>query len=732
MFPESHLSTTAVRGQLVNPWVRRADMARHWGPIALNDASQGLHVRLWTVRVNKRDVFLAAPGVPEFLWYTHTEEISEVSLAFNQNGDAAVAFVDQAGDAFLRWFDPVPSAVVNLALSSDTVNPRITLDDDRPFNLGNSDIILGYVRAGVLRYRLQRDRFTVEYTPPIGAGGVPAPAQGLRHVSMSSKLRVEFLTDNGGDQDWTLPQIIEDVSSRASLPQERLNLAGMDWEKVVRGYTVGASYTASGVLQTLSAVFFFDPSNANGKVAFLPRARDTVATILDEDMIDSEEEVADSQNRRNDSIGVPRVLHLNYYDAAGGLNTDKQRSERPEGTRADGEQSLQTPIVMSSTEAATVLKITHGMMVEQQKGELNFRLPDNWLRITESDPVFVQVDQKMVRAILTLVDTDDGEQRYRAIRDRQSLYRVVAEGIPAAPVTRPPSSIAGPTLVEFLDIPIMRDIHDQLGFYMAVSGVLPAWPGASVELSLDGGATYLDSQSTRSSSVMGELTTALESHPHEFPDTVHSCQVQIQTPNALLENTDLAGLLNRRNRALIGNEIVAFADADEVTPGVWELSTWLRGRKGTTATAHAVGDRFVMLASAMFIPADLTWLNRTLTFRATTFGRPVDEATMLSVVFTGQSQTERRPAYLQARRDGANVVASWQGVGRLGGGANVAMGAYFQGYRVTLTDGTTTQTVDTLSSTFTGSLAAFTGPVTVRVQQRNQFTGPGPQIEVIV
>src|SRR5690606_14003645 len=157
---------------------------------------------------------------------------------------------------------------------------------------------------------------------------------------------------------------------------------------------------------------------------------------------------------------------------------------------------------------------------------------------------------------------------------------------------------------------------------------------------------------------------------------------------------------------------------------------WLRGRRGTESRAHSIGERFVLLDTAMFIPAELAWLGRDLTFRATTLGRPIDEATIITVTFTGQSQVERRPTYLQARRAGTNAVISWQGVGRLGAGAHVAMGAYFQGYRVTLTDGATTQTHDTANNTLTAALSAFPGPVTIRVQQRNQITGLGPHIEV--
>lgn len=735
MIPDNRFSSTTIRGQLLNPWSRDRKISYQWGPVQIQDPSQGLLVKLWTLRAEGTAAVLSAAGSPPVTVFTRAAVLDNVNLAFDQNGRPCVCFEEEGtGNSYLYWFDPVPNEPTFMAIPGDAVSPRITLDDARPFNGANSDVILGYIRAGVVRYRMQRDRFTVEYTPPIGPGGSPAIATSLRHISMNSKLRLEFLTDGGsGNEDWALPDVIEDICQRANLPAEYIRLALMDYQKLVRGYTVGSTYPAAGILQTLSSVFFFDPANADGKVSFVPRGRDAVASIYDDDLIDDDSaDDEDRQDRRQDSIGIPRVLHLNYYDVKGGLNTDKQRSERPEGTRADGEQSLQTPVVLSADEAASLVKITHGMMVEQQKGELSFTLPDNWLHLTESDPVFRQVDNKMVRAIITRVETDDGEQRYKAIRDRQSLYGVVVQGIPAAPVTRPPSSVAGPTLVELLDIPILRDAHDMLGFYLAVSGIMPAWPGAYVELSLDGGETYLDGQSTTVGSVMGSLTTALGDHPAAYPDAVNSCQVQISTPNAPLEGTDLGGLMNAKNLAMIGDEIVNFADADEVSEGVWELSYWLRGRKQTSTEAHAAGERFVLLNTVMFIPAELAWLGRPLTFRATSLGRPVDEATIITATFTGQSQTERRPAYLQARRDDGNVVASWQGVGRLGAGMNIAMGAYFAGYRVTLTDGSTTQTHDTVDNTLTTSLSAFAGPVTVKVQQRNQLTGLGPAIEVTI
>lgn len=196
MIPEQRLSDLAYTGQLLNPWTNRTDLSQHWGPVALQDPSQGLLVRLWQARAVGANILLSAPGVDEFVHLTHSEDVLEVSLAFNQNGDAHLAFVDSSGDAWLRWYDSTIPGMTTTQLDADTVNPRVTLDDARQFNVSASDVILGYVRDGILRYRRQRDRFADEFTPPHGEGGPSASAGGLHHMSMNSQLRVEFITDD--------------------------------------------------------------------------------------------------------------------------------------------------------------------------------------------------------------------------------------------------------------------------------------------------------------------------------------------------------------------------------------------------------------------------------------------------------------------------------------------------------------------------------------------------------
>ncbi len=209
--------------------------------------------------------------------------------------------------------------------------------------------------------------------------------------------------------------------------------------------------------------------------------------------------------------------------------------------------------------------------------------------------------------------------------------------------------------------------------------------------------------------------------------------MRIETPGAELEDTDLEGLLNRQNLALIGDEIVQFAGADEVESGVWELSFFLRGRKDTDTAEHDVGARFIMLGELSPLAASVTDLGRDMTFRATSYGSTVDTATVMTITYTGQSQTERRVGYLEARRDGTDALVSWQGVGRVGGGANVVHGARFAGYRVTFDDGSSPAVVvDTVNQALTQDTTGMSAPLTISVSQLNDLTGAGPAVEVVL
>lgn len=568
------------------------------------------------------------------------------------------------------------------------------------------------------------------YADAVTAGDMP---DGLSYgvdypVSQSFGYVLESQSCSLSSEAMPLAQVVSTICTRAGLP----NIDVSELDADVRGFVITNAYPAYAALQALSQIFLFDPSNYDGVIHFIPRGGNSVGAITEDNMLDDDEQI--EQEKRADSISIPRVLNLNYYDVDGGLSTDKQTSERADDRRSIADMSIQTTVLMNADEAARAIHINHKVLIEDQKGELHFSLPDSFLSLTAANPIIVQYQGRSQRARISQCNICDGYQEYICIRDRQSAYTSNVEGIPAAPQTPPPSGVIGQTLIELLDIPTLRDVDDSigLGYYVALTGLLPAWNGALVELSYDAGANYIDSGSSSTQALLGETVSQLADHPQAYPDSVHSVVIRIDTPDGELEETDLTGLLNGQNLAIIGDELIQFANAEQDTSGNWTLSYLLRGRKDSDPVHHSSGERFVLLdrPSLAFVPANITDIGRVLTFRATSFGTSVDSGTVVSMTYVGRSQTERHASYLMAHLAGDDAIITWQGVGRLGSGAHSAQGAYFIGYRVVITDGSITDTIDTLAETLTHDISAFSAPITVSVAQRNQLTGAGPSIEV--
>lgn len=183
MIPEMRLSTVQQPAALLLPDPQPSlTTARARGGVALNDASQGLNVQTWTITTDGTSVTIEGETVSPSVLFTGSG-ITEISLAFDQNMRPFVAFVDDEGAKY-RWFDSLDSTTKITALPG-AVTPRCCLDDFRPSQVNASDIILAYVREGLLHFRAQRDRYTIEYP-------LSQVATGLNFVGMGVNLRLQF------------------------------------------------------------------------------------------------------------------------------------------------------------------------------------------------------------------------------------------------------------------------------------------------------------------------------------------------------------------------------------------------------------------------------------------------------------------------------------------------------------------------------------------------------------
>lgn len=516
---------------------------------------------------------------------------------------------------------------------------------------------------------------------------------------------------------WRVQSIIAEICQRAGLPYDRIGPAMV--QGICEGYAINGGEEAYSAIEVLAAAYLFDPANYNGRLNFVERGGPVVAELTGDDLLDDSEGI-DQVNRR-DPITVPRTLNLNYYDIDGGLTPDKQTSDRSIDTRARGDKSMETTVIMRADDAARLTIITHKVMIEEQRGEVEFKLPDTYAWLTVADCITLDG----VRLRISEVEIDEGFQSYKCQFDRPSAYSSTIQGVPPGVPSEPPSLIVADTRIEFIDSHILDDRDDILGYYLAVSPLTTDWTGATVEISKDGGASWIASEQTTTPAVIGDLIDPLPAAPVWYRDNINTLRVRLLRPDMELITATLREQLNRANLAIVGGELVSFADAVQVGERDWELTGLLRGRKGSTIPAsHAAGTRFVLLDGRQeLVPAQLFELGRPLTFRATSFGADVP-GNPVTVTYTGQSQAERQPAYLRAVQSGGDLLVTWQGVGRLGGGASIGMGAQFAGYRVTLG----ASTIDTMSMSAT---IPYT-PGTLSVRQLNRITGPGPEVTVAV
>ena len=160
------------------------------GGIGLNDPSAGLEYQVWTCTLDidpetfVGSVFLEAPNTPRTFIFSYPG-ITEISLTFDQNMQPFIAFFAD-GVALFRWFDSFTSEFTITALPIGTTQPKASLDDKRFHQVGNSDIILAYVRDGNLYYRYQQERYLVEHLYVTGVTGR------LLQVGMNELNRMQF------------------------------------------------------------------------------------------------------------------------------------------------------------------------------------------------------------------------------------------------------------------------------------------------------------------------------------------------------------------------------------------------------------------------------------------------------------------------------------------------------------------------------------------------------------
>lgn len=147
---------------------------------------------------------------------------------------------------------------------------------------------------------------------------------------------------------------------------------------------------------------------------------------------------------------------------------------------------------------------------------------------------------------------------------------------------------------------------DASALFAAASSASPGWSGAALFTDQGDGQLVSLGSSGRTRATMGELVSALAPADPLLVDRRSQIDVQLVGSGVELASATLAQLLAGANRALLGNEVIQFAEATPLGSGAWRLTGLLRGRGGTESAAlagHAIGATFILLDEAL-VPID--------------------------------------------------------------------------------------------------------------------------------
>lgn len=168
MLPDNELVLTE-KGMLPPKSEKRnPKISYELGGVGFSDPSEPFTYE-WKAYVDGKRIMAQREGLEPQKIKDVEGRVNEVSLTFDQNMRPTLAYVEE-GVSKLYWYD---TAIQGMRTSIfDVKNPRVSLDDTRKFNIADSDIIFGYIsKDNKVKYRLQRERFSIEHDLVFDKGG---------------------------------------------------------------------------------------------------------------------------------------------------------------------------------------------------------------------------------------------------------------------------------------------------------------------------------------------------------------------------------------------------------------------------------------------------------------------------------------------------------------------------------------------------------------------------------
>lgn len=490
----------------------------------------------------------------------------------------------------------------------------------------------------------------------------------------------------------TLKAVVDEISSEVGLDLTKLDTDALA-EFIVRGYAVNRRMSARSALEPLRKSYFFDATESDYLMRFVIRGAEPVLTLTDDDLGVSnelEESVPLVIETRRQEVELPLRIDFQYSNPDFEYQQGSQYAKRAdEAVITLNQIRLDTAIVFTDDEAKDIAE--RQLFTPWVERDVK-RASTTWqhLALDPTDVILIALESGLSFRVYVLeIDTSiEGVieisgvlQDPEVATPRGTVTGQDAEGFDPTQLV-----VASGSTIHIMDIPLLQDADDQVVpvLHSAAGRIGQSdpgnnpleWLGARIDRSFDS-ITYAEWTFHRSDTEAshGSVVTALPSTTAPWVwDRTNVINVRMRF-GTLTSITETQVLDSQLNTALLGKEIIQFANAVLQDDGSYNLDTLLRARRGTdlyaranNGIAHSANERFVILTEPTINIKShaVDNLGRAQFFRAVTVGSPGLDNKQLTPV--GQSKFPYAPYLVSGVRDGGGeVIVSWSRRTRVGG-----------------------------------------------------------------
>ena len=551
-------------------------------------------------------------------------------------------------------------------------------------------------------------------------------------------------------QDWKTGHWLEGKVGLSNLGQVVAALCakvGLDSTKIdtsrltdtIDGYIVTSRQTVRSCLEELASAFFFDMTESDGVLEFVPRGGVSAVTIDVSQLIPKDKTGDALTITRTQELDLPREVDIVYLNRTQDYESGTQVAQR-QTTNAVDYVTLSVNIVFTDEEAKTVADVAL-YTAWANRTQFTFTLPPQYAQLEPTD--IIEITNGGLTYAMRLTSTKltrNGQQDVTAVSEDVSAYQFYTPPGQNQNVSSVPISVST-TMLALLDLPAFPTdaVTDSMLRY-SVAGLAANWSGAAVYRSDDGGANYALMQSVTTEATIGSVLNNIPAGSTVTWD--NSTTINVLLIFGQLQSVTDIGVLNGANVCVIGNEVIQFVNATLTGNNQYTLSRLLRGRLGTewAVGGHTAGETFVLLDTTLQEQAMAgSTFGISKAYKPVTIGNTLANTAEQDFTYNAVALKPYSPAQISGARDGSgNLTLNWLRRTRIGGdwrdAVDVPLSEESEKYEIDVMSGSTVKRTITGLTSPTASYTAAQqvtdfgsaqSSITVNVYQLSAKVGRG-------